>query len=83
MDKRQAASLLNLSRELQEGELHQFDWLPCSIKGRTQIQGTVWDFEINAAGTSILRSGERAQLMGCSQSACEPLVILMPEAHDH
>jgi hypothetical protein len=79
LDKLQAAAALRLSTELREGELNDFYWLPCWIKGRAQIQGKVWEFEINAAGTSIWRSGGETRLMGCSQAACEPLVILMPE----
>lgn len=79
LDKLQAAAALRLSTELRAGELHDFYWLPCWIKGHAQIQSKVWEFEINAAGTSIWRSGDETRLMGCSQAACEPLIILMPE----
>jgi hypothetical protein len=79
LDKGQAASFLSLSKPLHEGELHDYAWLPCMIKGRVRAGGQVWDFEINAAGTSTLRSGNEARLLGCSQVACEPFVILMPD----
>lgn len=78
LDAGEAASFLRLSKPLGEGELHDFDWLPCSIKGRVQAEGVVWDFEINAAGTSTWSSGDEVRLLGCSQAACEPFVILMP-----
>jgi hypothetical protein len=79
LDAAQASSLFRLSKPLREGELHDYGWLPCSIKGRVQAEGRTWDFEINAAGTSTWRNGGDARLLGCSQAACEPLVILMPE----
>lgn len=79
LDKAQAASFFGLSRELREGELHDFDWLPCTIKGRVRAQGRIWEFEINAAGTSIWRNGEQARMLGCAQAACEPFVLLMPD----
>lgn len=79
LDKQQAASAWRLSRELREGELHDYYWLPCSIKGHARIQGATWEFEINAAGTSTWRNGNATHLMGCSQLACKPLIILMPD----
>lgn len=79
LDKAQAASFFGLSRELREGELHDFDWLPCAIKGRLRAQGRVWDFEINAAGTSTWRNGDQARMLGCAQAACEAFVLLMPD----
>jgi hypothetical protein len=83
LDRTQAESFFGLSKELREGELHDYDWLPCSIKGRVQAKGRVWEFEINAAGTSIWRNGDQARMLGCSQAACEPLVVLMPEGLGH
>lgn len=79
LDARQARELFRLSQVLPEGKLHDFDWLPCSIKGRVRAQGRVWEFEINAAATSIWKSGDQSQLMGCEQAACKPLVLMMPE----
>ena len=82
LGRQQAARVLRLSTELGEGELHGFDWLPCSIKGQASVHGTTWQFEINAAGTSTWRNGERTRLMGCSQPACEPLLILTPHSRN-
>jgi len=79
LDKQKVASLWRLSDELREGELHDYYWLPCSIKGHAQFQGATWAFEINAAGTSTWRSGDVTRLMGCSKIACESLIILMPD----
>lgn len=77
LDKQQVASLFQLSTKLREGQLHDYDWLPCSIKGQAQAEGKLWEFEINAAATSIWRSSDETRLMGCAQAACAPLVILM------
>lgn len=79
LDKAQAEAFFGLSRELREGELHDFDWLPCAIKGRLRAQGRVWEFEINAAGTSTWRDGDQARMLGCAQAACAPFVVLMPD----
>lgn len=82
LDKQQAEAFFALSEQLQEGQLHDFHWLPCSIEGRLQAEGREWRFEINGAGTSIWRSGDDARLLGCTRSACEPFVILLPEVLD-
>lgn len=80
LDADQATAFFRLSKPLGEGELHDFAWLPCTIEGRVQASGRVWNFEINAAGTSIWRDGDEALLLGCAQAACEPFVVLMPDA---
>ena len=79
LDEQQAEAFFGLSEQLPEGRLHDFYWLPCSIKGRLQAEGREWSFEINGAGTSTWRSNDDVRLLGCSLSACEPFVILMPE----
>lgn len=79
LDKEQVASVFRISAELREGEFHDYYWLPCSIKGHARLQEATWDFEINAAGTSIWRNGDATRQMGCAEPACEPLVILMPD----
>ncbi|MBJ6979431.1 MULTISPECIES: hypothetical protein [unclassified Luteimonas] len=79
LDAQQAEAFFGISEQLPEGGLHDFSWLPCSIKGRLQAEGREWAFEINAAGTSTWRSREEVRLLGCSRSTCEPFVILMPE----
>lgn len=78
LDATQAQAFFRLSRPLAEGELHDFDWLPCSIRGRLQADGREWAFEINAAGTSTWRNGDDTRLLGCDAAACEPYVVLMP-----
>jgi len=79
LDKSQVEAFFDLSQPLAEGELHRFSWLPCSISGRLEAEGREWDFEINAAGTSVWRSSDETRLLGCSQAACEAFVILMPD----
>ena len=80
LDARQAETFFALSGELQEGALHDYSWLPCSISGRLRSDGREWEFEINAAGTSTWRSGNEARLLGCNTAACEPFVVLMPDS---
>lgn len=80
LSTQQAETFFGLSKVLQEGELHDYDWLPCSIKGHLSADGQRWEFEINAAGTSTWRRDSQARLMGCAQPACAPLVITMPQA---
>lgn len=79
LDKRQAERFLALSHVLPEGALHGFSWLPCTIPGRVRWDNREWQVEINAAATSIWRSGDEVRLMGCSDIRCEPFVILMPD----
>ncbi len=79
LDKQQAETFFRLSKPLKEGELHDYDWLPCSIKGQLTADGKPWSFEINAAGTSTWRSKDQAKLLGCAQPACAPLILMMRE----
>lgn len=78
LDKAQAEAFFNLSMPLAEGELHDFSWLPCSIKGRLQAGGQEWVFEINAAGTSTWTAAGLTRLLGCAEASCEPFLLLMP-----
>lgn len=80
LDKQQVASVFRLSTELREGALHDYYWLPCSIKGHARFQEATWEFEINAAGISTWRNGDATRSMGCSQIACQSLIILMPDS---
>jgi hypothetical protein len=82
LDAGAATEFFQLSKPLREGELHNYDWLPCSIKGRVQAEGKLWDFEINAAGTSTWRSTNETRLLGCAKAACEPFVMLMPQGQE-
>ncbi|MDH5833412.1 hypothetical protein [Luteimonas kalidii] len=79
LDAHQLEVFFALSRPLAEGELHDFDWLPCSIRGRLRAEGREWTFEVNAAATSIWRSGDETRLLGCDRRECETYVLLMPE----
>lgn len=78
LDAREAAEFFRLSRPLAEGELHDFDWLPCSISGRLRAEGREWTFEINAGATSIWRGGGETRLLGCDRDGCGQYVILAP-----
>lgn len=79
LDKQQAETFFRLSKPLKQGELHDYDWLPCVIKGHLTADGKPWAFEINAAGTSTWRSKDQARLLGCAQPSCASLVIMPRE----
>lgn len=80
IDARQAEAFLSLSKPITGEQKHaKFYDLPCSAHGRVRWDNLVWDVEINAAATATLISGDETHLLGCSDPACEPLVLLMPE----
>lgn len=82
LDAKQATKFFRASREYPEGTHDAFYWLPCSIKGRLRAQGREWDFEINAAATATWIDGDTARRWGCTDKACEPLVLLMPDGNE-
>jgi hypothetical protein len=80
LTREQAGTFFRLSQPITgEQKHHEFYYLPCSIRGRLQSDGHTWDFEINAAATAALSSGNEIRTFGCSDPACEPLVLMMPE----
>lgn len=79
LDAAQAEKFLALSRPLPDGALHRFGWLPCTIAARVRWNARAWRVEINAAGTSVWRSGDEVRLLGCGKAECEPFVLLMPD----
>lgn len=81
LNPRQVAALFAASREYPDGTHDAFYWLPCSISGRLRAQGREWDFEINAAATATWSDGASVRRWGCTDKACEPLVLLMPDGN--
>lgn len=80
IDAHRAETFLRLSKPITGEQKHaKFYDLPCSAEGRARWENRVWNFEINAAATATLTSGNEIRLLGCSDPACEPLVLLMPE----
>ncbi|MGO1068645.1 hypothetical protein [Lysobacter sp. CA199] len=77
----QAARYFRHAQEYPDGTGDRFYWLPCSIKGRLLAAGREWEFEINAAATATWRSGDTLRRWGCSDRACRPLVLLMPDGN--
>ncbi|WP_242104107.1 MULTISPECIES: hypothetical protein [unclassified Lysobacter] len=81
LTREQAGTFFRLSQPITgEQKHHEFYYLPCSIRGRLRSDGHSWDFEINAAATATWSSGNEVRTFGCSDPACEPLVLMMPEA---
>lgn len=81
LTREQAGTFFRLSQPITgEQKHHEFYHLPCSIKGQLQSDGHTWDFEINAAATATWISSNEIRTLGCSDPACEPLVLMMPEA---
>lgn len=77
-----ATRFFTLAREYPDGLGDGYYWLPCSIKGRLLADGRAWDFEINAAATATWRDGETTRRWGCSDRACAPMALLMPDGND-
>lgn len=81
LDARQVAAFFAASREYPDGLGDGFYWLPCTIKGRLRAQEREWDFEINAAATATWTDGDTVRRWGCTDKACTPLVLLMPDGN--
>lgn len=79
LTREQAETFFRLSKPITGEEKHgaYYD-LPCSVKGRLQAEGRTWDFAIDGAATSTWTSGAETRSFGCSDPACEPLVLMMP-----
>ncbi len=81
LGREQAEAFFRASRPITAEERHaRFYDLPCAIRGRLQAEGRTWEFEIDAAATATWTSGGETRLFGCSDPACEPLVLMMPES---
>jgi hypothetical protein len=78
LSKAQAESFFKLSKTLPDGAGHEYDVLPCTIKGRLRAEGREWEFEINAGARSTWRDKDDIRKFGCADKACEPLVLSMP-----
>lgn len=70
-----------LSRRYHAGEGLQRDFyfLPCRITGQLEAEGRRWDYIINAAATARWQHADEVREFGCADSACAPLVLLMPD----
>lgn len=80
LDAGQAETFFRLSKPISGEQKHaKFYDLPCNIDGRAQWENRTWNFRINAAATATLTSGDETRLLGCSDPACESLVLMMPE----
>lgn len=81
LDAAGVARFFAASREYPDGTHDAFYWLPCTISGTLQAQGKTWHYQINAAATATWTSGETTRTYGCTDAACTPLVLLMPDDH--
>lgn len=80
LDREQAEAFFRLSKPISGEEKHgAFYVLPCNVEGRLQADGRSWSFQINAGATATWTSGTEIRDFGCSDPACEPLVLMMPE----
>ncbi len=81
LTREQAQAFFRLATSITGEQRHaHYSSLPCTIRGRLQAEGRIWAFSINAAATADWTSGEDTRSFGCADPACEPLVLLMPEA---
>lgn len=79
LDRDDVARFFAASREYPEGTQDAFYALPSTISGQFTADGQTWDDRINAAATATWIHGARARTFGCSDRACAPLVLLMPD----
>lgn len=79
LTREQAQTFFRLSKPITGEEKHgaYYD-LPCTVTGRVRAEGRTWDFAIDGAATATWTSGNEVRLLGCSDPACEPLVLMMP-----
>jgi hypothetical protein len=82
LDTSQATQFFMLATEVEPESQHRFDYLPCEIAGELMADGQRWHYRINAAGTAHwLRDGGN-RYFACTQPACEPLLLMLPEPGD-
>jgi hypothetical protein len=81
LDRHQVARFFAASREYPDGFGDAFYSLPCTISGELRAEGRIWTYEINAAATATWTSGKTLRRFGCAETACEPLVLLMPDGN--
>jgi hypothetical protein len=79
LTKEQARHFFQKSKTYPDSPYSEFYQLPCSIDGIIAAEGKTWEFTINAGSTAIWRSGKEVRHFGCVDSACEPLVLMMPD----
>lgn len=80
LTREQAETFIRLSKPIGGEKQHStFYALPCHIDGRAQGDNRIWQLRINAAATATLTSNGETRVLGCSDPACEPLVLMMPE----
>ena len=82
IDKQQAEAFFRHARRIKSTASHDYYHLPCSATGELAAEGKVWAFEINAAATATWKNGDEIRSFGCSDPACEPLVLMMPDSGD-
>lgn len=83
IDRKQAATFFRLSERISSETAHRdFYYLPCSVTGELEAEGKVWNFEINAAATATWVNGDEIRSFGCSNPACKPLVVMMPDGNN-
>jgi hypothetical protein len=79
LTKEQARRFFQISTSYKENPYNEFYQLPCSIEGVVEAEGKTWEFTINAGATAVWKSGKEVRYFGCSDPACEPLVLMMPD----
>ena len=82
LDTSQATQFFSLATEVAQEDQHRFDYLPCEIAGELMLDGQRWHYRINAAGTARWLRDSGSRYFACTQPACEPLLLMLPEPGD-
>lgn len=82
IDKVRAQTFFRLSKPIASTAAEPYYHLPCSVQGQVRAEGRTWAFRINAGSTATWTDGSEVRSFGCSDPACAPLVLMMPEQGD-
>ncbi len=66
----------SLSTPYEDNPYSEFYQLPCSISGRIEVDGQVWDYEINAGGVGKWTGKGKSRYWGCAAKECASLLLL-------
>ena len=73
----QAEAFFALSTELDASAYHHdYDTSRCMIAGQLVEDGRQWEFRINGAAKGYWSDGTHMRYFGCTDAACDPLVLV-------
>ncbi|WP_140728017.1 MULTISPECIES: hypothetical protein [Gammaproteobacteria] len=80
LSKLDVKRFFQLSNSYKESPYEEFYQVECSITGKLQVGGRVWDYEINGGGMAQWKAAGEVRYWGCVANECRSLVLLPPDA---